>query len=220
MSERTRTDRTRRALSSAAIAAAVGGFALRPEQAVASQDAAPNGGNPSGGGPDSDGQVVCRSFTLTDRRGRQRFLMSDRKPPIIIDGEVLPPEKRGGPDHATYLILNDGQGNEKGGIVGHDAGASVSLDYPTSQGATLYTRSRPHEGAAEGVAVLSLAAMAPAVGERAAERVVLSGGNSGAALQLNDSKGRPRILIGLDADDQPMIKILDADGEPVTDLLA
>src|SRR5215217_7832544 len=47
------------------------------------------------------------SFTVVDKRGRQRFLLDSGKPPLIIDGQTYPPERRSGPENGSYLIFND-----------------------------------------------------------------------------------------------------------------
>ncbi|MFD6160537.1 hypothetical protein ACFWF7_31845 [Nocardia sp. NPDC060256] len=66
---------------------------------------------------EADASTVDSPFTVVDRRGKQRFLLATRKPPIILGGKTYPEETRGGPDDGTYLIFNDDNGDEKGGIV-------------------------------------------------------------------------------------------------------
>ncbi|MGW0515733.1 hypothetical protein [Crossiella sp. NPDC003009] len=94
------------------------------------------------------GEQVRGSFTVRDRRGRQRVLADTRRPPVIIGGQVIPAEQRQGPEHGTYLIFNDEHGSERGGIVAGASEASVSLDYPNAQALTLGTRWQGEHGAA------------------------------------------------------------------------
>ncbi|SPL88302.1 unnamed protein product [[Actinomadura] parvosata subsp. kistnae] len=168
------------------------------------------------GGPaqaDASGEQARESFRVVDRRGRQRFLASSTKPPVIIGGRTYPADQRQGPE-GTYLIFNDGDGSEKGGIVASSAGASLSLDYGNAQAITMAARWEGVHGAAmlemkhmpdPALPVEQVPAMPPRVqlGYSTAE---------GAFLVLSDSRGRPRIVLEIDADDTPVIKVLDPEG--------
>ncbi|WP_280302125.1 hypothetical protein [Nocardia abscessus] len=76
---------------------------------------------------DEHESIVEGAFKIVDRRGQQRFLFDTKKPPIILGGRTYPPETRQGPD-ASYLIFNDENGNEKGGIIAAGDGALVAMD--------------------------------------------------------------------------------------------
>jgi hypothetical protein len=166
------------------------------------------------GEPAAAQPAAPHDFTITDRRGRQRMLAATTKPPIVHRGTVYPPDMRQGPADGTYLIFNDEEGTEKGGIIAAGSGASVSLDYPNAQAITLATK---WEGAF-GASVLVMNQMPdpslpldrtpPAV-----PRVQLGwGSGDGAFLALTDSAGRPRILLEVGPDDTPRIRMLHADG--------
>jgi hypothetical protein len=171
-------------------------------------------------GPDGRRVVARESLTLTDEQGRQRFLATSRKPPVIIDGQVLPASKRQGDDNATWLIFNEDQGSERGGIVAAHDTAQLTLDFANAQGITLGTSWQGKTG----LAAVSFNQMpdpslpidqVPAVPQRAALGWV---SDFGAVLTLNDSRGRTRILLQVDADDVPRIQVLDAQGKVVAQL--
>lgn len=77
------------------------------------------------------------SFTVVDRRGKQRFRFESAKPLAIIGGE---PRPRQGPDDASYLVFNDENGEEKGGVIASASGALIALDYPNGDAIHLGTR--------------------------------------------------------------------------------
>ncbi|MEV4223643.1 hypothetical protein [Nonomuraea sp. NPDC049725] len=168
---------------------------------------------------ESSGEQARKSFRVVDRRGRQRFLASSSKPPVIIGGKTYPADQRQGPE-GTYLIFNDGDGNEKGGIVASSAGASLSLDYTNAQAITMATRWEGVQGAAllemkhmpdPSLPIDQVPAMPP--------RVQLGYSTpEGAFLVLSDSRGCPRIVLEIDGDDQPAIKVLDSEGKVVGQL--
>lgn len=163
---------------------------------------------------------VAQSFTVRDNRGRQRVLADTRRPPVIIGGKVIPAEQRQGPEHGTYLIFNDENGSERGGIVAGASEASFSLDYLNAQAVTLGTKWQGEHGAT----ALFFKQMpdprlpveqTPPMPTRV--ELVWSTGD-GAVLALNDSKGRPRIVLSVDAQDVPSIRVLDENGAVVGSL--
>lgn len=166
------------------------------------------------------GDQARQSFTVRDNRGRQRVLADTRRPPVIIGGKVIPAEQRQGPEHGTYLIFNDENGSERGGIVAGASEASFSLDYVNAQAITLGTKWQGEQGAT----ALFFKQMpdprlpveqTPPMPTRV--ELVWSTGD-GAVLALNDSKGRPRIVLSVDAQDVPSIRVLDESGAVVGSL--
>ncbi|SES30320.1 hypothetical protein [Lentzea albida] len=161
------------------------------------------------------------SFTVRDNRGRQRLLADTRRPPILIGGKVIPAEQRQGPEHGTYLVFNDENGSERGGIVAGASEASLSLDYANAQALTLATRWQGEHGA---TALFFKQMPDPSLPVEQTPptptRVELVWSTAdGAVLALNDSKGRPRIVISVDAQDVPGIRVLDEQGNVVSDLV-
>lgn len=176
-----------------------------------------------GGGPAAeaapakgDGGTARGSFTVVDRRGRQRFRADSGKPPSIINGRRYP---RHGPDNGTYLIFNDENGSEKGGIVHGSQGGAVTLDYPNADAVHLETGWEGGSGGAQlWFSHMPDPALPPdkAKPPRAVELFTATG--EGTALHRNDSQGRPRIVLAVDARDRPTITVLDATGKAVTTL--
>jgi hypothetical protein len=141
------------------------------------------------------------------------------EPKIIMPDRVLPPEARGGPDPATYLIFNDENGAEKGRLCASATAASFSLDYHNAQAITLATERRGRPGGAALIMRQMPEPDLPAEQASAPQRIRLGRYTQiGAMRALNDSRGRPRIVLAVEPDDVPRIKILDADGTVVNDL--
>lgn len=175
---------------------------------------------PATAAPESRGDQARPSFTVRDNRGLQRVLADTRRPPVIIGGTVIPAEQRQGPEHGTYLIFNDENGSERGGIVAGASEASFSLDYVNAQAITLGTKWQGEHGA---TALFFKQMPDPRlpVGQTppmpARVELVWSTGD-GSVLALNDSKGRPRIVLSVDAQDVPSIRVLDENGAVVGSL--
>ena len=205
---------SRRAALQGAALAVTAGVAATP-----AATAAPTGtliGTPTG----ERGEEARESFTVRDNRRRQRVLADTRRPPVIIGGKVIPADQRKGPEHGTYLIFNDENGSERGGIVAGASEASFSLDYVNAQAITLGTQWQGEHGAT----ALFFKQMpdprlpveqTPPMPTRV--ELVWSTGD-GAVLALNDSKGRPRIVLSVDAGDVPSIRVLDENGAVVGSL--
>ncbi len=163
------------------------------------------------------GEEVRPAFTVRDYRGRQRVLADTRRPPVLIGGRVIPADQRQGPERGTYLIFNDENGDERGGVVAGASQASFSLDYVNAQAITLGTQWQgPH-----GATALFFKQMpdpslpveqTPPMPTRV--ELVWSTGD-GSVLALNDSEGRPRIVLSVDARDVPSIRVLDENGAVV-----
>ncbi|MGK8503237.1 hypothetical protein [Nocardia asiatica] len=159
-----------------------------------------------------DERTAEGAFKIVDRRGQQRFLFDTRKPPIIIGGKTYAPETRQGPD-ASYLIFNDENGNEKGGIIAAGDGALVALDYPTGDGIHLRTRWQDKAG---GAALVMRHMGDPTTPiEEAVHHLGLRlfvDTENGTGLTLCDREGRPRIQLRVAMDGTPSIAILDEQG--------
>ena len=155
-----------------------------------------------------------RRIQLLDGDYEQRFLLQTSRPPGYVNGAVY---ERKSPLHASYFIFNDQEESERGGITVDRDFAQVSLDWPNVDavhlGAYLTT-------ATNGLASLTMRQMPDPASppdqvteEDSPEREVLGPANSdGALLALNDSLGRPRIVLQVAANDQPFIVILDGEG--------
>ncbi|GAA1636431.1 hypothetical protein [Actinoplanes couchii] len=195
---------SRRAMFSATAATTTA--ALYPTSpATAAPDTAPAGAPPP-----------RESFKVTDRRGRQRFLLDSRKPPIIIDGREIPAAQRGGPENASWMIFNDDNGNEIGGILAATTGGSITFDYPGAVDAIKVSSTWRDGVGGAGLNVNAHPTAMPTSGAPK-ERVLLGWRSDlGAMLHLTDSQGRPRISLQVDVNDNPSIHILDATGQVVS----
>lgn len=166
---------------------------------------------------------VRKQLLFVDKNDKQRFLWQSTKPPVILGGRTIPAEQRGGPDDGSYFIFNDENENEKGGLTVSSGGGLLSFDYPNVDALHLET---VNEGNLGGSALKMRQMPDPSIPPEdltpadAPTRVVLGTDNAGtgAALVLYDSQGRERIVLQVDADDNPSIVILDADGNPVAQL--
>ncbi len=158
----------------------------------------------------NDGPHAKKSFTVTDKRGRQRFLLSSVKPPTIVGGE---PHPRSGPDDASWFVFNDETGDERGGMYVSPAGGKFTFDYPRAiDGISLALSAKDGVGGAG----LEIKDVPPAGAVQATSRVLLGCHTMfGAQLSLADSQGRPRIVLRVDEHDEPSITVLDANGAVV-----
>ncbi|MFI9637518.1 hypothetical protein ACIHAX_32990 [Nocardia sp. NPDC051929] len=167
---------------------------------------------------DTDDVTAEDSFTVVDNRGKQRFLLATAKPPIILGGKTYPPQMRQGPD-ATYLLFNDENGDEKGGITASSVGAQIALDYPNGDAIHLGAN---WEDAPAGAALTMkhigdpntpLEEATHAMGLR-----LFADTENGTGLTLCDPQGRPRIQLRVAMDGTPSIAILDEQGAIVKQL--
>ncbi|WP_338758954.1 hypothetical protein V7968_28930 [Nocardia vulneris] len=158
-------------------------------------------------------------FTIVDRRGQQRFRLDTSKAPVVMGGRTYPASGRGGPDEGSYLVFNDENGDEKGGIVAHSGGTLIALDYPNGDAIHLQTRTEGDRGRAS----FSLNRMGdPQKPIEEAEHPVgvklFADTEEGAGLTLHDAQGRPRIRLHVAADGTPSIAVLDENGNIVKQL--
>lgn len=203
------SDLSRRgALRAGVFAAAGAGAAVgaTPTEASAAEDLGP--------------VLAQRKVQLLDGDNQQRFLLQTSRPPVYLNGAVY---ERSGSPHGSYFIFNDQDQSERGGITVDRRNAQVSLDWPNVDAMHLGAYQKT---ATTGFASLSMRQMPdPAIPPEAVtdadapERVLLGTANTdGALLLLNDSQGRPRIVLHVQPDDQPVIQIWDAEGNVVAQL--
>ncbi|WP_163509658.1 hypothetical protein [Fodinicola acaciae] len=164
---------------------------------------------------ETTGQTVRCSFKVVDKRGRQRFLAVTTKPPAIVGGKEYP---RQGPENSSYLVFNDENGDEKGGIVADSHGALVSLDYATGDAIHLQTGWQDKRGGAS-LIMNHMPDPASGLGIRHFPGVELfTSTELGSVLSLCDTQGRPRIRLRVAMDGTPSISVLDEDGTTVRSL--
>ncbi|WP_148307021.1 hypothetical protein [Nocardia nova] len=159
------------------------------------------------------------SFTVVDKRGKQRFLMSASKPPIILGGRTYPVDQRQGRSDTSYLLFNDENGDEKGGIIVGSNDAMISFDYPNGDAIHLGANWKGDSGGA----ALSMthlgnpnASLEEAVHPPGVHLFVDT--EHGTGLFLCDPQGRPRIRLLVAPDGTPSIAMLDESGAVVKQL--
>ncbi|WP_280382567.1 hypothetical protein [Nocardia wallacei] len=170
------------------------------------------------GDTDDPAPTTEGSFTVVDNRGKQRFLLATAKPPIILGGKTYPAQTRQGPE-ASYLLFNDENGNEKGGIVASGSGAQISFDYPNGDAIHLGAN---WEGEPAGAALTMKNMGDPNTSPEEANHPMgvrlFADTRNGTGLTLCDPQGRPRISLRVAPDGTPSIAILDEHGAIIRQL--
>ncbi|NQE93657.1 hypothetical protein [Nocardia terpenica] len=159
------------------------------------------------------------SFKVVDRRGKQRFLFETRKPPVILGGKTYPAQTRRAPDDGSYMLFNDENGDEKGGILAAGDGAQISFDYPNGDAIHLGTGWQDKTGGA-GLEIYhpsDLKASADEAKHPVGLRLFVDNEN-GTGLTLCDQQGRPRIQLRVAMDGTASIAIFDEQGAIVKQL--
>lgn len=167
----------------------------------------------------ADGRKARETFKVVDKRGRQRFLLSATKPPLIIDGTTIPADRRSGPENGSYFIFNDENGDEKGGLLVSPTGGHIAFDYPHAvDGIRLTLKAENGKGGA-GLEIKGVPDPSGGSQAQAVPRAALGAHTAfGAQLMIADSQGRPRIVLQVDEHDQPTIKVLDEQGAVIKQL--
>lgn len=169
-------------------------------------------------GPDQP----VETFKITDKRGQQAFAFGTTKPPILWGGTTIPADQRSAPDPASWLIFNDENGDERGGLVASSNRTFLSMDYTNCDALNLGVDTTT-ENKTAGLTIRSMpdpnlpldqawagAATAAQIGWTS---------NMGSCLALHDSQGRPRIVLSVDTDDVPHIQVLGIDGDVQHELI-
>jgi hypothetical protein len=129
---------------------------------------------------------------------------------------------------AAGIVFYDEEGTEAGGLAtmtgprGHRmAGHIFDFNHQPTDGIGIMKMESPD--GESWMAGLTIADRLPyQEGEisttEGVSRIMLSNHNRNASLEITDTSGRPRIRIGVDADDVPRVEILDEDGKVVSRL--
>lgn len=160
-------------------------------------------------------EITAERINIVDADGKVRMTLAgkDSVPDPVVDGVVY---ERQGPKAAGLHFFND-RGDECGGLTfygGVDGGgvsaySGLTLD-EFDGGDAVGIRYSEHGGRRS----YGLMAAVPAeVGDRMR---LFAGWDSelGANISMLDSKGRDRIRIYIDSDDNPKIEFLDEEGRP------
>lgn len=164
------------------------------------------------------------TLNIAGEDGVKRFILSNTAPMAPIQGELI---ARTVPPGMSGMIFTDPKGNEVGGIGVSSRHTTVALDYrdtpieaiglatyqgKTGQSAMLKVMDNPKET----VDIKKIKVNDPEELKKLqslmVDRITLGVEENVASLIIKDREGKDRILIGVDSQDQPYIKVLDKDG--------
>lgn len=164
------------------------------------------------------------TLNIAGEDGVKRFIMSSTAPMAPIQGEHI---ARTVPPGMSGMIFTDPKGNEVGGIGVSSRHTTVALDYrdtpieaiglatyqgKTGQSAMLKVMDNPKET----VDIKKIKVNDPEELKKLqslmVDRITLGVEENVASLVIKDREGKDRILIGVDSQDQPYIKVLNKDG--------
>lgn len=163
-------------------------------------------------------EITVGRLNVTSADGRQWIVLSnpERFPNPVIDGKEYPRSIA-----PAGILFYDGKGSETGGIAvvtvpGVGEQAMLILDYANSE-AIGFGKFESEDGQLyeAGIEILDrvpLGANIEEVGSVGTSRISITNENRSAQVVLKDTKGRPRIRIYVDENDEPRIEILDPDG--------
>jgi hypothetical protein len=197
---------------------------------------APLKGAAGGGKVDTFDEVTVGRLNIAGPDGVNRLVLSHKMPQAPFQGEML---ERTVPPGLAGMIYCAPNGDEVGGIgaSGSDRGghALIALDYRNTplEAIGLVTRYGP-EGQAAALSIMDnptgtvdikkIKANDEAEIQRLqtmmVNRISLGVEQHNASLAIRDRNGKARIVIGVDADNNAEIKLLDESGNPVARLPA
>lgn len=168
-------------------------------------------------------ELTVERINIVDASGKPRLVIAnaERFPNPVIRGKELERSIK----TVAGMVFYDQDGVETGGLAtmtgpgGHRmAGTIFDYNHQPTDGIGIM-KSESADGASW-MAGLTIADRIPyQEGEIATSegvsRIMLSNRNRNASLEITDTSGKPRIRIGVDANDVPRVEVLDADGRVV-----
>jgi hypothetical protein len=168
-------------------------------------------------------ELTVERINIVDPSGHKRLVISnaERFPNPVIRGEVLERSITS----TAGMVFYDEDGVETGGLAtmtgpgGHRMAGTI-FDYnhqPTDGIGIMKMESADGSSWMAGLTIADRIPYKPGQIETSegVSRVMLSNHNQDASLVIADTSGKPRIRIGVDANDEPRIEILDAEGRVV-----
>jgi hypothetical protein len=171
-------------------------------------------------------EITVQRINIVDADGRIRMVLAgqDRFPDPVVRGKSVPRSIR----DTAGVVFYDAEGNEAGGLAiarsGNDTGmGALILDYgyqPTDGIGLVKTESADGEHFTAGLTIADRRPYKPGPIESSegVSRIWLSNRDRNASLEIADTDGKPRIRIGVDAQDRPSFEILDGNGKVVKNL--
>jgi len=148
------------------------------------------------------------SLSVTDEKGVARVNIAADLPDPVVEGEARHRDVK-----VSGIQLNDSQGNEIGGfgvIEGQRVGV-LALDYLWHEAAVLYAADTP-EGSQAGLVLSEKVEFKDGRFVRPHRRIELTVTEGSPSLVFKGKDGKPRLMIGLDENDEAYIKVIGKDG--------
>jgi len=166
------------------------------------------------------GTVTAQRINIVDPDGTMRMAITNqaRPPELIYRGETYPERSI---DGLTGIVFYEDDGDETGGIgvarLGDKRQTMFIFDYThqlTDGIGILKQEKLDGSGWRSGLFLRDRRPFKPGMIENSqgVERVWLSNEDKNASLVISDPQGRPRIRIAVDAKGEPVIEILDEEG--------
>lgn len=166
-------------------------------------------------------ELTVERVNIVDASGKPRMVIAnaERFPDPVFRGKVHPRSIR----TAAGMVFYDQDGVETGGLAtmtgpaGHRmAGTIFDYNHQPTDGIGIMKMESPD--GKSWMAGLTIADRIPysedeVTTSEGVSRIMLSNRNQNASLVIAGTDGKPRIRIGVDADNQPRIEILDAEGK-------
>lgn len=164
--------------------------------------------------------ITAKRINIIDENGTLRMAISNKKnmPLPKLDGKEYPRKV-----NPAGIVFYDEQGNENGGIglinvdkVGEQT--MMIFDYSNSEAIGIGKYESTKGYASAGITILD---KVPAesnleeVGSIGVERLLISNDNKNTHITIKDTKGKARIILGVNSKDEAYIKILDSNGSEV-----
>lgn len=173
--------------------------------------------------PTQFGEINVERINIVDRNGAKRMVISnaDAFPDPVVRGKVYPRSIK----TTAGLIMYDVDGNEAGGLVTAKTANGASMvatihDYghqPTDGIGMVKFENADGKGYSAGFAIADRLPYEPGEIKTSGgvSRIWLANESQHAKLEFNGTDGKPRLRIGVTADNQPHFEVLDADGKVV-----
>jgi hypothetical protein len=176
-------------------------------------------------------EITVKRINVVGEDGKLRMILSneDRSPNPVIDGKELPRAHHQRSAGILYFRQN-GSNVECGGAgtakVDEATNSGVILDYGKNDGIGI-GKEESDDGQSYSAKLFIADRLPPNVGidalkagvatgrYEANDRIVVANTNGNATVTLSDPKGKPRIVLGVDAAGEASFKILDKDGRVV-----
>ena len=153
-------------------------------------------------------EIHTPRVNITGPEGNARIRIGSALPDPVINGESMKRDVV-----VSGIQINDSNGNEIGGmgVIDGTRIGILALDYGFNEAVGMWSADTAEEKSA-GLYVCDSVGFANGKHERPYKRIVIAVNEDLPSLVFMGKNGKPRLVIGLDENDNPVIDILDADG--------